>query len=460
MFQDIIDRVPQYSRFMTVKEMDDSTGLLAERYPEVVEVFEAGKSKKGHPIYCLKIGKGSKNALAYGCPHPNEPIGAMMLEYFSWYLAENREFREAMDYTWYIVKCSDPDGAMLNEGWFNGPFTISNYARNFFRPPSQLQVDWTFPIKYKGLDFNEPIPETRALMNIIAQAKPSFIYPLHNSGFGGAYWYMSRAISELNEELNRIPQKQGIPLDLGEPEAPYAVVFGPAIYKALSIKDEYDYMEKYGNEDPARLIRCGSSSGEYAGAFGDVFGLVCEVPYFYDPRINDTSESGSLRKDAALEACAWQEKVYGMMEAVLKETEGYVSEDNVFRIALKEVVQDALSGISVKRNWVESQEQFRRKATISEEFENRYVSKFYTLLSLGMLCRMIGEELEKAAGLAGSDGEITRVLTDAGMKAQKELSSLCEVLENGMNYTVIPIQKLVRVQLESGLVIARELNRR
>ena len=37
-------------------------------------------------------------------PHPNEPIGAMMLEYFTRELAENKELREKLDYTWYIVK--------------------------------------------------------------------------------------------------------------------------------------------------------------------------------------------------------------------------------------------------------------------------------------------------------------------------------------------------------------------
>ena len=71
-------KVPAYDTFLTVDEMDASTLQLAKDYPDVVTVTEVGRSRWNHPIYCLKIGSGSQNALMYGTPHPNEPIGAMM----------------------------------------------------------------------------------------------------------------------------------------------------------------------------------------------------------------------------------------------------------------------------------------------------------------------------------------------------------------------------------------------
>ena len=123
------------------------------------------KSRSGHPLLCLTIGCGSENAILYGCPHPNEPIGAMMLEAFSRILAEDAELRQALDYTFYIIKVWDVDGVRLNEPWFKGPFSITNYVRHFFRPAPTRQVDWTFPIDYKNLHFHDTIPETRALQN-------------------------------------------------------------------------------------------------------------------------------------------------------------------------------------------------------------------------------------------------------------------------------------------------------
>lgn len=75
-FQAIVDKVPDYQSFLTVDEMDESTRKLAAEYPNIVTVFEAGTSRNGHPIQCMKIGDGPKNALCFACPHPNEPIGA------------------------------------------------------------------------------------------------------------------------------------------------------------------------------------------------------------------------------------------------------------------------------------------------------------------------------------------------------------------------------------------------
>lgn len=106
----------------------------------------------------------------------------MMLEYFTRALAENKALRDELDYTWYIVKAWDYDGLMLNEKWLKGPYTLYNYSRNFFRPAGFKQVDWTFPIDYKDLHFHEPIPETQAMMKLIDEIRPEFIYSLHNAG--------------------------------------------------------------------------------------------------------------------------------------------------------------------------------------------------------------------------------------------------------------------------------------
>ena len=76
-FEKLINNIPDYQVFLTVDEMDENSKKLAEQYPGIVDIFEAGKSRKGHPIYCLKIGNGPKNALMFGCPHPNEPMGAI-----------------------------------------------------------------------------------------------------------------------------------------------------------------------------------------------------------------------------------------------------------------------------------------------------------------------------------------------------------------------------------------------
>ena len=78
---DILNDVPDYQVFLTVDELNASTRQLANKHPNTVEVLPVGHSRQGDPIEAIKIGNGPKQALLFAMPHPNEPIGSMMLEY-------------------------------------------------------------------------------------------------------------------------------------------------------------------------------------------------------------------------------------------------------------------------------------------------------------------------------------------------------------------------------------------
>lgn len=56
----ILSEVPDYKGFFTMAELDESTFRLAREFPELVTVTELGRSRGGHPIYCLKIGHYEK----------------------------------------------------------------------------------------------------------------------------------------------------------------------------------------------------------------------------------------------------------------------------------------------------------------------------------------------------------------------------------------------------------------
>ncbi len=268
---EILKNIPDYKVFHTVEEMNRRTLHLAKEYPEVVKVEQVGTSRAGSPIYCLVIGHGSKNALMYGCPHPNEPIGTMMLDFFTQELARNNELRDSLDYTWYIIKSSDPDGTKLNENWFNNPSSITSYMKNFYRPPFVEQVEWSFPIEYKTLKFDNPIPETRVIMNLIDEKKPEFIYALHNAGFGGCMWYLTDGNEALFKKLHAICENEDFPLHLGELEVPYVTPLSTAIFKMPTVRDNYDFMEKFGgDEDPTSKIVMGDCCSGYANRDGNI----------------------------------------------------------------------------------------------------------------------------------------------------------------------------------------------
>ena len=223
LFRSVVEAVPDYQGFLTVDELHQSILDVAEEYPDLVSVEAIGQSAGGRPIYEYRIGEGANHALLFGFPHPNEPIGSMMLHFLTRELPRNQRLRDHFDFTWHIVICAEPDKAALNEGWFQGDLTLTSYARHFYRPPSSQQVEWTFPVAYKSYRFSEPIPEARALMEIIDNNPIHFSFGLHNSGFGGAYYYWSHDVPALYPTLYGLIEEQGLPLHLGEPEVLHQV---------------------------------------------------------------------------------------------------------------------------------------------------------------------------------------------------------------------------------------------
>ena len=456
MLDRIMAKVPDYQTFMTVDEMDASSRRLAEAYPGVVELFEAGRSRSGHPIYCLKIGSGSENAICYGTPHPNEPIGSMLLEAFSAILAEDAEVRAALDYTWYIIKAWDVDGTRLNEPWFKGPYGIANYVRHFFRPAPTRQVDWTFPIDYKNLHFHDTIPETRAVQDLIDGLHPKFLYSLHNSAFGGVYWYVTQPFEEaFYERLRQVAAKNGLPVDLGEPEAPYIAKLSPAVYQNISQADSYDYYESYGEEHPERLCCTGDCSAVYGKEKCGAFTLLTELPYFFNPAICDLSESDMLRRDANLYALDYRKEMREFAAETMKIAWHYIDPENPFKFAMNGF--NSISDDSATRKMLLTNPEYQKNATVAEKFSNINLQPFFSCLTLCLYTRAHEMELEQMEARGENKPEKKEALAKAFHLFEDMLLEKAAEAEKNLKYEIVPIQKLIRIQLESGLLVASKI---
>ena len=442
----ILDDVPDYQVFLTVDELKASTRQLANRHPNTVEVLSIGHSRRSDPIEALRIGNGSSKALLFAMPHPNEPIGSMMLEYLSLRLAEDDALRQSLGYTWYMIKCVDPDGTRLNEGWFKGPFSVDNYARHYYRPPSSQQVAWTFPIDYKTLHFHDPLPETQALMALIEEVRPDFMYSLHNSDFGGVYFYIWDEAPLLYKPFHKLVESQGLPLHLGESERPYETEYASAIYKDSSIAAEYDYLEEQTDTDPADIIKGGTLSFEYARKFCDPFTLICEAPCFYHPAINDTSPSDMVRRDAIVQGIEETKRHVGFMQALYDAVKGELTLPSLFRDAIEDTLRTSLRELAAQENWARTNPRTAELATVAQKFDSLVIHRFYRLPELGMFVRLLDAQI-------AATGE-SPLLSSAREEARAAFEARSTALEAELDYTVVPIQKLVRVQLGSALLAA------
>lgn len=189
----------------------------------------------------------------------------------------------------------------------------------------------------------------------------------------------------------------------------------------------------------------------------NAFTLLTELPYFYDKRIADLSESDMTRKDAVLMNLEFSEKIDGFIKNTLNKTIDYMAKDNPFRLSLEAFTNNDDSN-EATRKMVETNPDFAKKATVAEKFDNLLISKFYKMLSLGLLVRANELELEKMEQNNEHNPDKKEALKEAYNISLEKLKALSEVLEEKIDYEVIPIKKLISIQLECGLIMADYLN--
>jgi Zinc carboxypeptidase len=426
--------VPELREFLTWEELRADARALAAEFPDVARLDVVGSSAEGRPIELLTIGQGRIPALAVGVPHPNEPIGTLTLAFLCRLLCEDADLRRELDVTLYAIPVADPDGLVLNEGWFKGAFSPLRYALNFYRPPHREQVEWSFPVSYKTLRFDAPSPETATVMRVMERVRPQVFYSLHNAGFCGVYFYASHDRPELFTALHRLVASQGLPLHRGEPEVPYLRTLAPAVYRLFGIDDTYEYLARFLGEDPAPVIEAGTSSDDWLRRVCDAFSLVCELPYYTAPGLEDTAPAGQTRRDAVLAGVARATTLHADCERAFATIAARAPDHRLTRSVL-DYLKKTPKRLAAERAHANAPE-FGREATRAEALDATTCRAFYHLLYLG--------EIYRLAELVGERG-LARDL-------RERIARLAGEVEGESELRVLPIRPLVAVQAGAGLL--------
>lgn len=448
-YREIAEAVPTFERFFRVDELRERDEQLAADYDHVS--FEViGESASGDEMWSVTLGNGSETALLFAAPHPNEPIGCMTLDFLAHELATNDSLRDSLDYEFVLVKAADPDGLRLNEGWFDGPFTISNYAQNYYRPASDEQVEWTFPFERDDYQFDDPTPETEVLMELIETHKPGFVYSLHNAGFGGCYYYLSEPLSGMYQSLHDIPADHKIPLHLGEAELPTMDELDEAIYHMPGVSGLYEMFAEHGEKDPSETL-AGASSLDYARRMNqDAVQLIVELPYFREPRITDQSETDQQRREVILQGLEQAMETIRLIDDQY-EAVGSLLPDGRLKRTIADFVARSEERIATERNWAQNAEETARPATVAEKMDSQYVMQFYMTLTIGTFMRLIDKTAMQATGV-----EYDQLIT-AKRTLEREFHKTMETLVTELDYEPIPIRELVAVQARAGLTCLAHL---
>jgi hypothetical protein len=392
---ELVDAVPRIERFPSVDELVAAFDRLAADAPTIVRRRRVGSSRLGEPIHAVTIGTGEDSAIVFAGVHPNEPIGGPTALHLARTLVADRELREHLGYTWHIIGCVDPDGMRLNEGWFSGTLNRSEYGRQFFRPASNEQVEWTFPLEYKELYFDRVIPETLALMRLIDDVRPTFMCSLHNGELGGVYYYLSAEAPQLYPLLHGIPEHLGIPLDRGEPEVPYVPRYAPAIYGDTSVEQHYEYVTGLGM-DPTAGLESGTSSSAYASKYGTL-SLVSELPYWAHPDASDETPSETPYSEVLRRRAEGLTDLGETICSVLEETSADRTLDSPFLRAMRQFApQFIVNGEQESRR--AALPDSARPATVAEVYTGADIVHGFRMRYGGMTLRLLEAEISAGNG--------------------------------------------------------------
>jgi hypothetical protein len=430
----LLARVPDHREFLTLAELRERARALVAEHGGLARLETVGTSAEGRPIERLTVGHGRLPVLLVGVPHPNEPIGTLTVDFLCRLLCEDDALRAELDVTLHAVQVADPDGYVLNEGWFKGAFSPLRYALGFYRPPHREQVEWSFPVEYKTLRFPVPSPETAAVMRVMEGVRPRLFYSLHNAGFCGVYFYVSHERPELFAAFHRLVESQGLPLHRGEPEVPYLRTLAPAVYALFGIDDTYEYLARTLAEDPAPIIEAGTSSDDWLRCVSDAFSLVCELPYYTAPALEDTAPAGVTRREAVLAGVARAERLRAECERAFAALRGRVPEHRLTR-SVADYLKKTPKRLAAERAHAESPE-YGRQATRAEGLDATTCRAFYHMLYLG--------EVYRLAEMSG-DPALAREL-------RARLEEITTEIERQSGLTVLPLRPLVSVQAGAGLL--------
>ncbi|UOQ89183.1 hypothetical protein MUN74_18290 [Agromyces endophyticus] len=290
------------SRFPTFRQILARIDELAGAFPGVIAVDTIGFTADGNPLRRLRLGTGARQAVVIGMPHPNEPTGSLGALQLVELLCRNPRMRGQLGFTWHVLPCADPDGTALNESWFYGPFTRETYSAGIYRPPIDVDFEWTF----HRADLNEPglapTPGSRAVMALIDEVRPELLVSMHNNEAGGLYAYATHDDVPIAAGFEQTSRLTGLPVDCGFAEAP-ADTLAPGIFLAEPLLDG------------GAMI----SSTDYAGKYG-TFGVIVEPPLWIAPQVTDTRlthiTAGRLYDEMELERTELREEYAGWLSTL------------------------------------------------------------------------------------------------------------------------------------------------
>jgi hypothetical protein len=452
----VLQAIPHFETFCSVDKLYTLIDTLS--YDSLgFSIYLAGTSSGGRPIHHIRYGQGTVKALLVAFPHPNEPVGGLTAFSLLTLLRDRHPALVEADVEWHIVPCIDPDGAILNEGWSQRPFSFDNYMRNFHRQEPRDQVEMSFPIKYKRLVFDQPVREAQILQRLLREIQPDFYYSLHNLAAGGAAFYcLSRDIDQrYYARLRELLKHHDMPLDrTGSIFGPWCPSFGEGMYELYSTRKFYDSLEAT-TSSPEEVLQHGACSFEYLAEIKeDALSFVAETAYVKHPSDGSKKETTENLRQLRLRMDA----EYKFVTTVILEEWEKVKKDldsqspfykRIFNgmVSVKDRLHDGLPSWPFKTRDILFNPAYSRPVTEGERF-HIYQERLFLLCQSYEFVRLLKASAQTL--------QITQAVRRLESVFDEALADIARKIDFDA-FEVVDCDTLAKVQLGSGLIVLNSL---
>ncbi|WP_415952594.1 M14 family zinc carboxypeptidase [Streptomyces sp. KLOTTS4A1] len=281
--------MPVQLTYPTVDEVHRTARHLAGTHPGLFRLREVGRSRSGRPLLLLSAGHGTRDVLTVAGAHANEPVGPASVQALARQFAEDPQWLEALDCTWHLLLCLDPDGAGLHEGR-EGP-SLLDYHLGFHRPSFRRQPEF---LPGAG-DDRPPMPESQALVRVLDELRPELQFSLHGIEVGGSFLQLTAPMPGAAQAFREVAADLDVPLEYRPFDGIDWLVDSPGVLQLPTDGEDKEEM------DPSGFLS--EATWTYPAGHGTV-SLIIEAPMWSVRAVSDPTPvpdpAGELHKVAEL----------------------------------------------------------------------------------------------------------------------------------------------------------------
>lgn len=190
----------------------------------------------------------------------------------------------------------------------------------------------------------------------------------------------------------------------------------------------------------------GGNAYDYASQVDDdVIEFIVELPYFFDPKIQDQTELDRTREDVIREGIQSQQPLLEAMQSAVESVGEYLPDTSMAQevAGVASYFEDEYES---KLEWADSAAETDEPATIAQRVDERFLRQYHLLTYTGMLLRSIDHTAMSA------DEDTHEHLMEAKTALEDVFHDRLGEMRDQLDYETIPIWKLVAIQARAGLI--------